>query len=93
METRLTSVTGRVPVDRISERAHAARPGRTLLAAAAWLLLNAAFAAARLLSVLWLAVAWSAIALHEGWCEGRSQEWAAHVAGRKQQRARAGRAG
>lgn len=89
----MTSITERVPADAITARARQARPGRTALAVVAWLLLNAAFAAARLLSVLWLAVAWSAIALHEGWCEGRSQEWAAHVAARKQQRDRAGRAG
>jgi hypothetical protein len=63
----VTTLTERVPLDRIEQRARHARPGRvvlTLLAAAlfalGWLTCKA-FAAA------WLAAAWCASAVIEGW--------------------------
>jgi hypothetical protein len=90
----LTSIAERVPVEQISEQARQARPGVAVAAVVASVLLGVGFLAARSLSVLWLGTAWCAIAVREGWREGRSSEWAAHVA-RKQdaRRARAGRPG
>jgi len=85
----LTSVTRR-----ITAQARQAAPGAVLAGVLAAVLVGAGWLAARSLGGLWLAGAWCVIAVREGWREGRSPEWADHVAGRAERRgARAGRAG
>jgi len=86
----LTSVAERVPLERISQRAHAARPGRTALAVIASVLFGLGWLIARALSVAWIGAAYAAAALAEGWIAGRSAEWAQQVA-RRQEAQRAGR--
>jgi hypothetical protein len=89
------SLLERIPVAEITEQARQAHPGRAALTVVAAVLLGAGWLAARTLNVLWLGAAWMAIAVREGWRDGRSPEWAAHVARKQdaQRRARAGRAG
>jgi uncharacterized membrane protein YedE/YeeE len=72
-----------VPLDRISQRAHAARPGRTALAVIAGLLFGLGWLAFRACALAWLALAWSGSAVIEGWTEARKAETV--------RRARAGR--
>lgn len=86
----MTSVTERVPLERISRRAHAARPGRTALAVVASVIFAVGWLIARALSVAWIGAAYAASALAEGWVAGRSAEWTQHVA-RKQEAQRAER--
>jgi uncharacterized membrane protein YedE/YeeE len=74
-----------VPLDRISQRAHAARPGRTVLAVIAGLLFGLGWLAFRACALAWLAVAWCGSAVIEGWQEARKAETV--------RRARAGRPG
>ena len=81
----MTSVAERVPLDRISRRAHAARPGRTVLAAVALVLFGLGWLAYRACAVAWLALAWCSSAVIEGWQEARRAE--------ALRRARAGRPG
>ena len=90
----MTSIAERVQVEHISEQARQARPGRAVATVLVTVLLGSGWLAARSLSVLWLGTAWCAIAVRQGWREGRSPEWAAHVASRQEaRRARAGRPG
>jgi hypothetical protein len=86
----LTTAAERVPLDRISRRAHAARPGRTALVVVAAALFGAGWLIARALSVAWIGAAYVASALAEGWVAGRSADWAQQVA-RRQEAQRAGR--
>ena len=79
------SMTERVPLDRISQRAHAANPGRTVLAVVAGLLFGLGWLAYKACAVAWLAVAWCGSAVIEGWTEARKAE--------SVRRARAGRPG
>lgn len=60
-----------VPVERIGQRARRARPGFVLLTFIAALFFGTGWIAAKALSALWLGVVWSAIAVAEGWREGR----------------------
>ena len=86
----MTSIAERVPLDQITGQARAARPGRAVGTVLSVLLVGAGWLAARLMTGLWLGLAWCFIAVREGWRDGRSPEWAAHVAARQQRRARAG---
>jgi hypothetical protein len=86
----LTSISTRVPSARITERARQAHPGRVALTVVACLLMGAGWLAARILGILWLGLAWCAIAASEGWAQGRTAGWSQHVAER-QMRASAGR--
>jgi len=70
----MTSVTERVPLDRISERAHAARPGRTALAVIALVLFGVGWLAYKACALAWLALAWCGSAVIEGWGEARKAE-------------------
>jgi hypothetical protein len=81
----MTSVTERVPLDRIERRAHAARPGRTALVVVAAALFGLGWAAYRACALAWLALAWCGSAVIEGWQEARRAETV--------RRARAGRPG
>jgi hypothetical protein len=89
----MTTVYERVPMERVAERARRAHPGTTALRVLAWLLLNAGFAAARVCSGLWFALAYAGCAVAEGWREGRSPAWREAVRAREARRASGGRAG
>lgn len=64
-------ITSNVPVDRISEQAPRVQPSRVLLTMLAAVLYATGWTAARSLSLLWTALVWSAIAVHEGYRDGR----------------------
>lgn len=90
------SLLERIPVEEISVQAREADPGRVALSVIAGILIGAGWLVSRTLSVAWIAAAWMVVAVREGWRDGRSPEWAAHVARRQaeaQRRARAGRTG
>jgi uncharacterized membrane protein YedE/YeeE len=63
----LTSVTGRIPLDRIEARARQARPGRAVLVVIASLLFGLGWLAYRACALAWLALAWCGSAVIEGW--------------------------
>jgi uncharacterized membrane protein YedE/YeeE len=63
----LTSVAERVPLDRIEQRARQAHPGRVLLTVIAAVLFGLGWVAFKACAVMWLAVAWCASAVIEGW--------------------------
>jgi hypothetical protein len=68
----LTSVTERIPLDRIEARARHARPGRAVLVVIASVLFGLGWAAYKACAVTWLAVAWCGSAVIEGWQSARS---------------------
>jgi hypothetical protein len=70
----MTSVAERVPLDRISQRAHAAKPGRTALVVVASVLFGLGWLACRACAVAWLAIVWCGSAVIEGWAEARKAE-------------------
>ena len=61
----------RVPVEEITRRARKAHPGRATLAVIGGLLFTAGWAAAKLVSAAWLAMAWSGTAVQVGWQTAR----------------------
>jgi len=63
-----------VPLERISRRAHAARPGRTALVVVAGLLFGLGWLAYRACAVAWLALVWCGSAVIEGWQDARRAE-------------------
>jgi hypothetical protein len=63
----MTAVFERVPLDAITEQARQVRFWRTVLTVIAGVL----FGAGWLVAKMWLAAAWSAVAVREGWREGR----------------------
>ena len=63
----MTSVAERVPLDRIEQRARQAHPGRVLLTVIAAVLFGVGWLACRACAVTWLAAAWCASAVIEGW--------------------------
>ncbi len=81
----MTSVTERVPLERIGQRAHAARPGRAALVVVAAALFGLGWVAYKAFAVAWLAAAWCGSAVIEGWQDARKAEAV--------RRARAGRPG
>ena len=64
----------RVPVDAITEQARAAKPGRVLLTVVAGVLFWSAWAVAKGLGALWLAVSWCFTAARLGWREARGNQ-------------------
>jgi hypothetical protein len=63
----LTSLTERIPLDRIEDRARQARPGHVLLTVIAALLFALGWTACKAFAVAWLALAWCGSAVIEGW--------------------------
>ena len=63
----MTTITQRMPVDQITERARQVRFGRLLLAAFAAVFFAIGWCAAR----FFLGLAWCAVAVRVGWQEGR----------------------
>lgn len=61
------SAADRIPLDRIGDRARAARPGRAVLVVIAAVLFGLGWAACRACALSWLAVAWCGCAVIEGW--------------------------
>jgi hypothetical protein len=68
----LTSLTERIPLDRIERRARHARPGRVLLTVIAAVLFALGWLACKAFAVAWLALAWCGSALAEGWISARA---------------------
>ena len=67
----MTAVLDRVPLESITEQARQVRFRRTVLTVIAGVLFGAGWLVAKAFGVLWLAAAWSAVAVREGWREGR----------------------
>lgn len=66
------AVLDRVPVERITVEARQVEIGRTLLTLLAGLFYVLGWLAAKLVNVVWFAVAWSWTAVKVGWKEGRA---------------------
>lgn len=67
----MTALLERVPLESISEQARQVRFWRTVLTVIAGVLFGAGWVAAKACAVAWLAGAWCAVAVREGWREGR----------------------
>lgn len=63
----MTAITERIPVAEVSRRAHQVRFGPAILAIVTGVLFGAGWAVAKLLSTLWLALAWVWTAARLGW--------------------------
>lgn len=59
-----------IPVDEINARAREIRLGRTLLTMLAAVLYGLGWVTAKTVRVIWMAIAWSAVAVKVGWREG-----------------------
>lgn len=68
----MTSVTERIPLDRIEQRARHARPGRAVLVVVASLLFGLGWLACKACAVAWLALAWTGSAVIEGWSTAKA---------------------
>jgi hypothetical protein len=77
----MANVLDRVPVDRISAEATQVRFGPTMLTIIAGVLYGFGWLAGKTFSLLWLAVAWSAMAVKVGWMESRSSAGGADRSG------------
>lgn len=66
------SLLERIPLDEISVQARQARPGRAALTVIAAVLFGLGWLAAKVLTGLWLALVWSAVAVKVGWQAGRA---------------------
>jgi hypothetical protein len=67
----LNDVLARVPVEKINREARETHFWRTVLTMIAGLLFGLGWVVAKTFSVLWLALAWTAVAVRVGWQEGR----------------------
>jgi hypothetical protein len=67
----VTAVLDRVDLDAITEQARQVRFGRTVLTVVAAVLFGAGWLVAKCFGIVWLASAWCAVAVREGWREGR----------------------
>ena len=68
-----TSALDRVPVDEITARARAVRPGRTILTVVAGALFGLGWLVAKTFAVAWLGVTWCWAAVGVGWQAGHGQ--------------------
>jgi len=68
----VTTLTERVPLDRIEQRARQAHPGRVLLTVIAAILYAVGWVAFKACAVTWLAGAWCASAVIEGWMSAKA---------------------
>ena len=68
----MTSLTERVPLDRIEHRARHARPGRVLLTVIAAVLFGLGWTVCKAFALAWLAAAWCGSAVAEGWVSARA---------------------
>lgn len=67
----MTTLTERFPVDEITAQAREVRFWRSVLTVIAAVLFGLGWLVAKAFGVAWLALAWSAVAVREGWREGR----------------------
>lgn len=67
----MTTITARIPVERIAERAAALDPVRLLLALLAAPFLLIGWVAGKTVSIVWLVVSWMWAAVLVGWEQGR----------------------
>ena len=68
----MTSLTERVPLDRIERRARQAHPGTVLLAVIASALLGLGWVAYKFCAVAWFVFVWCGSAVAEGWISARA---------------------
>jgi hypothetical protein len=68
----LTTVLDRVPVERISERARTASPGRVVLTVIAAVLFGLGWVTYKALAGVWFVIAWCGAAVAEGWQSARA---------------------
>lgn len=66
------AVLDRVPVDRITAEARDIRLGRALLTLLAGVFYVIGWIAAKVVGVVWFAVAWAGTAVKVGWAEARA---------------------
>lgn len=66
------SLLEQVPVDAITAQARQVRFGRVALTVIAAVLFGIGWLTARLFGALWLALAWTGVAVREGWRAGRT---------------------
>lgn len=66
------TVLTQVPVEDITARARQVQFGRVLLTIIAAILYGVGWVAAKVLGGLWLALAWSVVAIKVGWTEARA---------------------
>jgi hypothetical protein len=69
--TFFDDVLQRVPVEQINREAREVHFWRTVLTFIAGLLYGVGWFTARAFGLLWLALAWTAVAVKVGWVEGR----------------------
>lgn len=67
----MTALTERIPLDGITAQAREVHFWRTVLTVIAALLFGLGWVMAKTFALVWLAFAWSAVAVREGWREGR----------------------
>jgi len=67
----MTTFLDEVMVEQITAEAREVHFGRTLLTIIAGLLFGIGWVIARTFGLLWLTLAWSAVAIRIGWTEGR----------------------
>lgn len=67
----MTAITERIPLDEITAQAREVHPGRTILTVIAAFFFALGWLTAKTFAVLWLALAWSAVAIREGWREAQ----------------------
>jgi uncharacterized membrane protein len=68
----VTTLTERVPLDRIEQRARQAHPGRVLLTVIAAALFALGWLAYKACAVTWAAAAWCGSAVIEGWISAKT---------------------
>ena len=73
----MTAITERIPLDEITAQAREVHFWRTVLTLVAALLFGLGWVTAKVFALAWLAFAWSAVAVREGWREGRKAAQAA----------------
>jgi hypothetical protein len=67
----MSTLAERIPLDEITEQARQVRFWRTVLTVIAAALFGLGWVVAKAFGVTFLALAWSAVAVREGWREGR----------------------
>lgn len=75
----MTSILDRVLVERITAQAREVHAGRTLLTLLAGFFFVLGWVAFRVVAVVWLGLAWCAVAAREGWRDARKAEAARKV--------------
>ena len=70
----MTAVLDRVDLDAITEQARQVHFWRTVAKVLVFVLFGAGWVTAKAFGVTWLAVTWCAVAVREGWREGRGTQ-------------------